>query len=190
MFGGLPTSAEIKTDADDLVAEGEGAIQGPFRIRFVEVTEEAHDQARADAKFAFGVADGAMQPADHGCKGDAARSVTLRVEEHLDVADIVSMGPLQIGECQVVKVLLGDEHRHAPIVEVEKVLEVTELIGLPQRFNEFIGQLDSIPPRQCEHHLGLEAAFDVNMQLAFRQSRNQRFCVVHLHLPQAVAVGQ
>ena len=52
--------------------------------------------------------------------------VALRIEEHLDVADIVRVRALEIGPGEVVEILLGDQHRHALIIDVEKVLQVAE----------------------------------------------------------------
>ena len=85
----------------------------------------------------LGIGDGAVQPADHGRKRDAARRVALRIEEHLDMPDIVGVRALQIGESQIVEILLGEQHRHALIIDVEKILQVAKLIGLPHRLDRF-----------------------------------------------------
>jgi hypothetical protein len=52
--------------------------------------------------------------------------VSLRIEEHLDVADIVGARALQIGPSKIVEILLGDQDRHALIIDVEKVLQVAK----------------------------------------------------------------
>jgi hypothetical protein len=99
--------------------------------------------------------------------------VALRVEEHLDVADVVGVRALEIGPGKVVEIPLRDQHGHALIVNVEKVLQVAEPIRLPHRLDRRIWQADAVAARQREHKLRLEAAFDVNMQLAFGKLRDE-----------------
>ena len=82
-----------------------------------------------------GVGDGAVKAVDHGRECDAARRVALRIEEHLDMPHIVGMRALEIGPGEIVEILLGDQHRHALIVDVEKILQVRELIGAAQRLD-------------------------------------------------------
>jgi len=57
-------------------------------------------------------------------KATAAGGVTLRIEEHLDVPDIVGTGALQIGPRQIVEILVGDQYRHALVIDVEKILQM------------------------------------------------------------------
>ena len=92
--------------------------------------QKAHDQAGADAKLTSRIDDGAVQAADHRGKCDPARGVSLRVEEHLDMPDIVFARALQISPGEIVEVLLGDQHRHALIVDVEEILQVAKLVRL------------------------------------------------------------
>src|SRR5262245_44352441 len=75
----------IQADADDAVAERKRGVERALGVGLVEVSQEAHDQARRDAEVALRVGDGAGEAIDHGCKGDAARRVALRIEEHLDM---------------------------------------------------------------------------------------------------------
>ena len=133
--------------------------------------------------------DGAVQPADHRVKRHAARRVALRIEKHLDMPDIVGVGALQIGESQIVEILLGEQHRHALIIDVEKVLQVAKLIGLAHRFDRVEAQLDTVPARQREHQLRLEASFNVDVQLAFRQPFDQRIVLVHFRVSRGSCGG-
>ena len=133
------------------------------------MTQKAHDQACFDAELPAGIGNGAVQTADHGGEDNAARGVSLRIEEHLDVADIVGARALQIRPSKIVEILLGDQDRHALIVDVEKILEVAEAVGLAQGVHGFIRQPDAVPARQRTHQLRLQAAFDVNMQFALGQ---------------------
>ena len=131
------------------------------------------------AELLLGIGDGAGKPADHRIKRHPARRVALRIEEHLDVPDIVGMGALQVGESQIVEIPLGEQHRHALIIDVEKVLKVAKLIGLPHRLDRVEAQLDAVSARQRQHQLGLEASLNVDVQLAFRQPFDQRIVLVH-----------
>ena len=53
-------------------------------------------------------------------EGNAAIGVGLRVEERLDVDDVLRLALLQVGPGQVVEVLLGAQHVGAGVVEVEE----------------------------------------------------------------------
>ena len=88
------------------------------------MAQKAHDQAGADAELVARLAAGARQAVHHRLERDAAAGVALRIEEHLDMAHIVGLGALEIGQGEVEEILLGDQHRHALIVDVEKVLQL------------------------------------------------------------------
>jgi hypothetical protein len=105
---------------------------------------------------------------------NTARCVALRVEEHFDVADVVGARALEIGPGKVVEILFRNQHGHALVVDVEKVLQITKAVRLPHGFDRGIRQADAVAARQRKHQLRLEAPFDVNVQLAFGQLGNQR----------------
>jgi EAL domain-containing protein (putative c-di-GMP-specific phosphodiesterase class I) len=105
--------------------------------------------------------------------------VALRVEEHLDMPDIVGVRAFEVGPGQIIEILLRDEHGHGLIVDVEKVLQVAEPVRLPQRLDRWVGQADAVAARQREYHFGLEAALDVNVQLAFGKPLDQTVRVLH-----------
>ena len=116
----------------------------------------------------------AIQSVHDRFERDAAAGMALRVEEHLHVPYIVAMCAFEIGPGEVKEVLLGDQHRHALVVYVQKVLQLGELIGAAQRIDRFIGQADVVARGEREHQFRFEAALDVNMQLAFRQLADQK----------------
>src|SRR6516162_6016131 len=97
----------------------------------------------------------------------------LRIEEHLEIADVRCARALEIGPGKVVEILLRAQYRHALIVDVEKILEPGEMIGTAQRVHRVIGETNAVSPRQGEEKLGLEAAFHMDMQLAFGQAVDQ-----------------
>src|SRR5262249_48660317 len=116
-------------------------------------------------------------------KCDAARRMALRIKEHLDVADVVGPCPFEVGPREVVKILLGDQDRHALVVEVEKILQVAEAVRAAQLVDRRIFQPNAVPSRQRDHQLRLEAALDMDVQLAFRQPLDQRVDGLHVGSP-------
>ena len=144
--------------------------------------QKTHDQARLHAELLAGIDNGAVKPIDHRRERDPAGGMPLRVEEHLDVPDIVGVCAFEIGPGQVIEILLRNEHGHGLIVDVEKVLQVAESVRLPQRLDRRIGQADAVAARQREHHFGLEASFDVNVQLTFGEPLDQTVRVLHPYL--------
>jgi len=150
------------------------------------MAQEAHDQACRYAQLASGIGNGAAKTFDHGRERDAADGVALRIEEHLDVADIVGVRAREIGEGKVVEILLRHQHRHAAIVEVEEILQVAEPIRLPHRVDRRIRQLDAVAARQRKHQLRLETPLDVNVQLAFGEPRDEGVGVRHVKQREAI----
>src|ERR1700730_13279017 len=104
------------------------------------MAQEAHDQACLYAELSPGIGNGAGEAFDHGRERDAAAGVDLRIEEHLDVADVFGVGAREIVPGEVVEILLRDQHRHALIVEVEEILQVAEPISLPHGVDRRIRQ--------------------------------------------------
>src|SRR5450755_284651 len=137
------------------------------------MAQKAHDQAGPDAQCFLGIHDRAMETIDHGGELDASGRVALRIEEHFDVHEIVRARPLQIAPGEIIEILFRDQHGHPLIIDVEKILQVRKLIGLAQRLDRRVGQRNAIAARQRKHQLGLEAALDVNVHLAFGQTRDQ-----------------
>jgi hypothetical protein len=95
------------------------------------------------------------------------------------MADVVGLRAHKIGPSEVVKILLGHQYRHATVVDVEKILQVAKLIRAADGFNRIVGQLHVVALGQRKHQFRLEAAFDVNVQLAFGQPFDELFGIVH-----------
>ena len=111
------------------------------------MAQKAHDQAGLHAEGSLGIANGAVKTVDHRREWNATRRMSLRVEEHLDMPDIVGVRALEIGEGKVIKILLGDQHGHALIVEVQKILQVSEPIRVAQSLHRLIRQADAVAAR-------------------------------------------
>ena len=97
----------------------------------------------------------------------------LRIENDLRMHHVVGLSPLQIGPGHVVEVLLGQEHAGAGVVDVQKALQVSEGIGAAQVVHAGIGQREAIALRHLEDQLGLERAFDVDMQFGLGHAAKQ-----------------
>ena len=131
--------------------------------------QEAHDQLRGDAPLLFAIGQRVGNAGDDIGKGDAALGVALRIEEYLDMADMVGMRAFQIGPGQVVEILRRQQHRHALIIDIQKVLQVTEIIGFANILDAGEGKLHAIALRQRKQHFGLERTFDMQVQFGLGQ---------------------
>src|SRR5882672_4566339 len=99
----------------------------------------------------------------------------LRIEEDLGVHDAVGAGALEVGLRHRVEVLLVAQHGRPGVVEIEERLQIVEGVGAPQRVDRRILQVDAMLAREGEHHLGLERALDVQVQLGLRDAADEAF---------------
>ena len=76
------------------------------------------------AELSPGVDDRAVKTSDHRREGNAAGRVSLRIEEHLDMPNVVGVRAFEIGPGEIVEILFRDQHGHALIIDVEKILKV------------------------------------------------------------------
>ena len=106
---------------------------------------------------------------EHHLEGNAAIGVGLRVEERLDVDDVLRLALLQVGPGQVVEVLLGAQHVGAGVVKVEEFLQVVEGVGLAQGLDVVPGQGDAVALGEGEQQLRLQGTFQVQVQFGLGQ---------------------
>ena len=110
---------------------------------------------------------------DHVFEINAARGVSLRVEEDFDVHDVIHLHALQIRPGQIVKIVLITQHVGTGIVEIEKRLQVREIVRGAQFDHTRMGERDAVLFRFRKHHLRLKRAFDVQMQFGFGETRDE-----------------
>ena len=116
----------------------------------------------------------------------------LRVEEQLGVHDLVGRGAPEVGHRHVEEVLFLQQHAGAGVVDVEEALQVGERVGRAQRLDARVGQRDAVALGQREDQLGLERAFDVDVQLGLGHRAQQRGQAVaghvgnHQHTPKVM----
>ncbi len=95
------------------------------------------------------------------------------------MADVLGGGAAQIGDRQIIEVLFLPQHAHAAVIKVEEVLQLAEAIGGAHGIDVGVGQRHLIAPRERQHHLGLEAALDMDVQLRLREPRDEATEIVH-----------
>ena len=101
--GRMADFAGIEADAVNAIQPGLGLGQRLERVFFGQMTQETHDQLVGDAILVLRGIKRRENALDRRVEGQAAFGMALRVEEHLDMADIVGLAALQIGVGQIVK---------------------------------------------------------------------------------------
>ena len=144
------------------------------RVVLAQGAQEAQDQAHAEAQLGLGAPGGAVEAADDHAHVDTACRMGLRVEEDLAVDDVVARGALEVRPGHGVEVALGDQHAGARVVDVQEALQVAERVGLAQRLDVGVGQLDAVAGGQLEDQLGLQRSLDVDVQLGLGRGAQQR----------------
>ena len=95
------------------------------------------------------------------------------VEKQLGMTNIVSPRALYISVGQVEEVLFGLQHGGAGVVEVEKGLQITELVSRSNGLDRLVGKCDAVALGQGEHHFRLQRAFDMQVQLGLGQTADK-----------------
>ena len=121
----------VEPDADKPLDPGPRLRQRHERALLGVVAQEAQEQSAGDAVLGLSLRQTVENAADDGVELDAAGRVRLRIEERLDVPHVVGVCPRKVGQRQVAEVLAGDEHRASRVVDIEKRLQVGELVRRP-----------------------------------------------------------
>ena len=87
----MPDFRAVEADGDEGVAERQRLVEGFLRLFLAEVAEEAEDQPMADAQQLLAVLQRGADAGEHHLEGNAAIGVGLRVEERLDVDDVLRL---------------------------------------------------------------------------------------------------
>ena len=169
----------VEADADDPVQPRLGRREGGEGGVLVEVAQEAQDQLRGDAQLRLGPGHAGQQAVGDDREGDAPVRVGLGIEEDLGVPDIVRRGAAEVGEGEVVEVLLRLQHGGPGVIDVEEVLQVGEGVGRAHRLDVREGDLDPVAPGEGEHLLRLQRALDVQVQLGLGQAGDEGVEIGH-----------
>ena len=165
--------AAVQAHADEVLAVRQGLRQRGESGLLTQVAQEAKDQTRADAKPRLCIAAGAGQAFDDRCNGHAAVGVGLRVEEEFGMHHPVGRGAFEVGAGHVEEVLLVQQHAGTGVVDVEKALQVAEGVGGAQRIDAGVAQRHAVALRELEDQLGLQRAFNVDVQFSLGHGAQQ-----------------
>ena len=165
--------AAVQAHANDFVQVRLRLFQRGKGVFLAEMAQETQNQRAGDTQLGTRFHAGAVQAAHHGFHGHAARSMRLRVEEKLGVRYVIHSCSRKVGAAQIVKILFMQQHAGTGVVDVEKALQVGEGVGAAQRFNAGVGQLHAIALGQGKDHLGLQRAFNVDVQLRLGHGTQQ-----------------
>jgi hypothetical protein len=163
----------IEPDAEDMRLAPAGLRQRVEGLFLGQVPQKAHDQLGCDPELPLRAVEGIRQSGHHRVEGNAAPGMPLGIEEHLDMPHILGRHPGEVGEGEIEEILPGPQHRHAGVIEIEKVLERVEPIGRPDRVDVGIRQRHAVARGEVHHHLGLERPLDVKMQLRLGHGRDE-----------------
>ena len=99
--------------------------------------------------------------------------MTLRIEEHLDMADIIGLAALEIGVGQVVEIRLGLQHRHALIIDIEEILQIGEIVGGLDLLQRLEWQVDLIALGKQHQLFRFQAPFQMKVKFCLGQGGDQ-----------------
>lgn len=125
--GGGAGLAGAQADAEERGVQAEDLGQGGQRRIAREVAEEGDDQPGAQSVLALGGGERVGDAGEDDLGGHPAGGVRLEVEEDLGVPHPAAGGAAQVGAGEVGEVLLGAQHRHVGVVQVEEVLQPGEV---------------------------------------------------------------
>lgn len=109
------------------------------------------------------------QAIEHHIKIEAVIHVYLRIEENLRPPNAIGIRPCQIGEHEVGEILLGAQHGHELVVQVQERLKILKLIVCLEIVKISERQADVVTFGQFQGQFRLEGAFDMQMKLRLRQ---------------------
>ena len=75
---------------------------------------------------------------------------------------------LQVGKCEIEKILPDAQHGHSCVVKVKKILQRGKPIGVSYGLHASVGQHDIVPFGEPHHHLGFQRALDMKVQFCLR----------------------
>ncbi len=139
-----------------------------------EMPKKTENQVGSDTPLLFCILKSAVDASMNRLKGDTSLSMGLGVEENFSMADILGGAAFQVGPGKVVEILLSLQHSRPRIVEIQRRLQVLELIGGSHRIYRGIGKGNIVTLSQREHQFRLKRSLNVNMQFSFGNIADER----------------
>ena len=174
-FGRITHLGRIQPHAQQLARARCGSFHQRFGGFNRQIAQEAHDQPALDAVALAANAKPLQQAIQHQVIVEAIVHMHLRIEENLRAAHAVLMRVLEIREHQVGEILARAQHRHQLVIQIEERLQIGELVMRLQVGQIAERQLDAVAFGQFKCQFRFQRAFDVQMELGFRQFA-QRLC--------------
>ena len=169
----------VQSYADDPVLVRQRLLQRPHRGFDAHVSQETHDELRADSELVQRILLRSTNSADDGVEGDASRGVRLRVEEDLGIDHVLVTGPGQVGGRQIVEVRFGQQDAHALVVDLQKGRQIVEIVRGTHFLDGSVRQLDAVAPSETELQLRLEGSLHMDVELGLRHAFDESSHVGH-----------
>ena len=144
-----------------------------------QITIDAEDDVAFDIIIARADAPRFIHAGEERLERHAARKMRLWIEHDLDIAHIFVAAARQMRQRDVVKIPLGAEHQHAFVVMLDECLQIgrrirrLETLRGAHLIDAGIGQRHAVALRQLPFHRRRQRAFDMQMQLGFRQGSEE-----------------
>ena len=168
LAGGLPTSAE----SSPMPAIGASMASSCSSTSRAESSDRSRRNAAISRVEMPNSSPGSGQHRRHavhaGLQRHPAGQVRLRIQHDLGMPDPGERRPGQVGPGHVGEVLLGLQHGHVGVVQVQEGLQVRELVARAQLVQVRVGQLDPVAFRQGEDQLRLQGSLDVQVEFRDR----------------------
>ena len=180
----------IEPDAENLGFSRRRHVEDPVRRIDIHVAYDAQNQTAADVEALPSDFQSLKKAVEHHVEIQSVRAhMHLRIEEDLRMPYPVRIRPCEIGEHEILKIVLGLQRLHQRIVELEERLQILEFILRSQAVDIRPRQCHSIAVRQRQCKLRFERSLDMQMQFAFRHRLQ---CLpdfpVH-HVPRSIAIS-
>ena len=118
------------------------------------------------------------------------RSVwSFGIEEDFGVPAAIGMQPREIGERHLPEIVLGHQDVRALITDVEKVLQVGEGVCRPHLLHALEWEIDLVALAEGKHLLGLERAFDMQVELGLGNAADECGEICHVHDSKRIVRG-
>jgi hypothetical protein len=157
--------AGIESDCGQTIAEWQHIIHQPKGSVLIEVSEDAWDELASDAVVCECLPAPLFYAFQHLLEGEALFLVGLGVEENFGVPDSLACDLGKICTGKGGEVVGGTQDGHACVINFQKSVEGTELVGGSNLSTRAIGNCDLVFFGKRQKHIGLESALKMYMEL-------------------------
>nr|WP_020651045.1 hypothetical protein [Solimonas variicoloris] len=164
----------VEADADELVAPRRAVAQHLQRVLGRAVAQEAHDVAHRKAERLRRFEPRLREAAEDRRQRHAAFQVQLRVEEHLGVDHALRLRPGVEGHRQIAEVARRADRADQLLVDADEARQIARVAqALAHRLGVGVRRGEAVARRHRQIQLGLHRAFEMHVQLGFRQPHHE-----------------